>query len=166
MPGRQARSSQVGDTAVAVVADTWWRAKTALDALPIEWDEGPNAGVSSEPIARHAEGGPRRAEEAFVGNQAGDVKAAHRQGGAKTVEAIYSFPYQHHATMEPMNATALWTADKCEVWTATQNAEAALATAAEAVGPADRASARSTGCISAAASAGARLATTMSARPC
>jgi isoquinoline 1-oxidoreductase subunit beta len=42
---------QVGDTAVAVVADTWWRAKTALDALPIVWDEGPNAKVSSATIA-------------------------------------------------------------------------------------------------------------------
>ncbi|MEP7102731.1 MAG: molybdopterin cofactor-binding domain-containing protein, partial [Burkholderiales bacterium] len=38
---------QVGDSGVAVIADTWWRAKTALDALPIEWDEGPNAKVSS-----------------------------------------------------------------------------------------------------------------------
>ena len=36
---------RVGDSAVAVVADTWWHAKTALDALPIEWDEGPNAKV-------------------------------------------------------------------------------------------------------------------------
>src|SRR5262245_35457564 len=42
---------QVGDTAVAVVADTFWQAKTALDALPIVWDEGPNAKVSSETIA-------------------------------------------------------------------------------------------------------------------
>ena len=47
---------------------------------------------------------------------------------------MYGFPYQHHATMEPMNATALWTTDRCEVWTATQNAEAALATAAGAAG--------------------------------
>ena len=46
MPGVK-KVVQVGDTAVAVVADTWWRAKTALDALPIVWDEGPNAGVSS-----------------------------------------------------------------------------------------------------------------------
>ena len=42
---------QVGDNAVAVVADTWWQAKTALDALPIVWDEGPNANVSSASIA-------------------------------------------------------------------------------------------------------------------
>ncbi len=50
------------------------------------------------------------------------------------MEATYSFPAQHHVTMEPMNATALWTADKCEVWTATQNAEAALATTVQASG--------------------------------
>src|SRR5258708_37095193 len=41
----------VGDSAVAVVADTWWQAKTALDALPIVWDEGPNAKLSNAPIA-------------------------------------------------------------------------------------------------------------------
>jgi isoquinoline 1-oxidoreductase beta subunit len=52
---------RVGDSAVAVVADTWWRAKTALDALPIEWDEGPHAKASSAAIAAGAEGRPGRA---------------------------------------------------------------------------------------------------------
>jgi isoquinoline 1-oxidoreductase beta subunit len=122
----------VGDTGVAVVADTWWRAKTALDALPIEWDEGPNATTSSESIAAMLEEG-LNATQAFVGNQSGDVQAA-MAGAAKTVEAVYSVPYQHHATMEPMNATAVWTNDRCQVWTATQNAEAALAAAANAAG--------------------------------
>src|SRR5918997_1140446 len=122
----------VGDNAVAVVADTWWRAKTALDALPIEWDGGPNAALSSESIDQMLKEG-LAAEQAFVGNQAGDVKAA-IASAAKKVEADYGFPYQHHATMEPMNATALWTNEKCEVWTATQNAEAALATAVAASG--------------------------------
>mgnify|MGYP003344877803 FL=1 len=61
----------------------------------------------------------------------GDAKAA-IDSAAKKVEATYSFPYQHHVTMEPMNATALYTADKCEVWCGTQNGEAALAAAAEA----------------------------------
>ena len=50
MPGVR-RVVQVDDTAVAVVADTWWQAKTALDNLPVEWDEGPNSGVSSDSIA-------------------------------------------------------------------------------------------------------------------
>jgi isoquinoline 1-oxidoreductase beta subunit len=128
---------KVGDTAVAVVADTWWHAKTALDALPIVWDEGENAKVSSATIAQWlAEGldsGP-----AYVGNKNGDVQAA-LAGSVKKVEAIYNYPYQNHATMEPMNATALYTADKCEVWCGTQNGEAAFAAVLEASGlPADK----------------------------
>jgi isoquinoline 1-oxidoreductase beta subunit len=113
-----------GDTAVAVVADTWWQAKTALAALPIEWDEGPNAKASSASIAEWLKGG-LDAEEAFVGNKNGDAKEAISKA-AKKVEAVYAYPYQNHATMEPMNATALYTPDKCEVWTSSQNAEAAF----------------------------------------
>ena len=119
-------------TAVAVIADSFWNAKTALAALPVEWDEGPNASVSSADIAAMLKEG-LDAKQAFVGNKAGDAKAA-IAGAAKVVEAVYGYPYQHHATMEPMNATALYTADKCEVWCPTQNAEAALAAAAEASG--------------------------------
>ena len=122
----------VGDSAVAVVADTWWRAKTALDALPIEWNEGPNTGVSSETIAAMLREG-LDAEQAFEGNKAGDARGAIARA-AKRVEAVYGVPYQHHATMEPMNATALYTPERCEVWTPTQNGEAALAAASEASG--------------------------------
>lgn len=122
----------VGDDAVAVVADTWWQAQTALDALPVTWDEGPNADLSSDTIAQMLEEG-LAAEEAFVGNRAGDIGAA-LAGAAKTVEAVYGYPYQNHATMEPMNATARWTAERCEVWCPTQNGEAALQAAAEAAG--------------------------------
>jgi isoquinoline 1-oxidoreductase subunit beta len=128
---------QVGDTAVAVIADTWWHAKTALDALPIVWDEGPNTGVSSETIAKWLKEG-LDADQAFVGNQNGDIKAGLAKA-AKTVVAEYSYPYLNHATMEPMNATVLYTADKCEVWCGTQNGEAALAAALEASGlPAEK----------------------------
>ncbi|MFL5083064.1 MAG: molybdopterin cofactor-binding domain-containing protein [Microvirga sp.] len=132
MPGVK-KVVQVGDSAVAVVADTWWRAKTALDALPIVWDEGPNAKLSSDGIAQWLKEGLDATDNVFVGNQAGDAKGA-LATAAKKVEAVYSYPYQNHATMEPMNATALWTPDKCEVWTPTQNGEAALAAAAEASG--------------------------------
>ena len=102
----------VGDSAVAVVADSFWNAKTALAALPILWDEGPNAQVSSASIAEMLKEG-LDAEQAFVGHKAGDAKAA-IAGAAKMIEAVYSYPYQSHAPMEPMNATALYTADKCE----------------------------------------------------
>src|SRR4029434_10632533 len=127
----------VGDTAVAVVADTWWQAKTALDALPIVWDEGPNAKVSSATIADMLQAG-LDADEAFVANQNGDVKAA-IAGTAKTVEAVYAYPFLNHAPMEPMNATARYTADRCEVWVPTQNGEAAFAATTAAAGlPADK----------------------------
>src|SRR5271154_5596187 len=66
---------RVGDSAVAVVADTWWHAKTALDALPIVWDEGENAKVSSASIAKWLEEG-LDSGPAYVGNQSGDAKAA------------------------------------------------------------------------------------------
>ncbi len=129
MPGVK-KVVQVGDSAVAVVADTWWHAKTALDALPIDWDEGENAKVSSEYLAGWLKEG-LDAEQAFVGNQNGDVRTA-LAGAAKKVEAVYTYPFQNHAPMEPMNATVRYMPDSCEVWTPTQNGEAALAATAEA----------------------------------
>ena len=127
----------VGDSAVAVVADTWWEAKTALDALPIVWDEGPNAQVSSATIAQMLKEG-LDAPQAFVRNQNGDAKAA-IAGAAKKVESVYAYPFQNHAPMETMNATAKYTADRCEVWAPTQNGEAAFAATMAASGlPADK----------------------------
>ena len=127
----------VGDSAVAVVAETWWQAKTALDAMPIIWDEGANAKVSSATIADMLKEG-LDADQAFVRTQVGDVKGA-IAGAAKKVEAVYAYPFLNHAPMEPMNATAKYTADKCEVWVPTQNGEAAFAATLAASGlPADK----------------------------
>ena len=96
---------KVQDTAVAVVADTWWQAKTAIDALPVEWDKGEHASVSSADIeASIVEG--LTASDAAVGNKQGDAARA-IGAAAQTVEAVYGYPFQNHATMEPMNATAL-----------------------------------------------------------
>ena len=128
---------RVGDTAVAVVADTWWHAKTALDALPIVWDEGPNASVSSASIAEILKAG-LDAPQAFVGNQNGDARGA-LAGAARKIEAVYSYPYQNHVCMEPMNATARYTPDKCEVWVPTQDGESSFAALLSASGlPADK----------------------------
>lgn len=129
---------RVNDYTVAVVADTWWHAKTALEAMPIEWDEGENAHVSSATIAKWLDEGLDNSQPSFVGNQNGDVKAAFA-GAAKKIEAVYNYPYQNHAAMEPLNATALYTGDKCEVWCGTQNGEAAYAATIEVAGlPADK----------------------------
>src|SRR5258708_40088990 len=72
-------------------------------------------------------------DKALIGNEQGDGKGA-IGGAAKKVEGVYAYPYQNHATMEPMNTTALYTADRCEAWVPTQVAEAALAAVSEASG--------------------------------
>jgi isoquinoline 1-oxidoreductase beta subunit len=131
MPGVQ-KVVQIGEDTVVVVANTWWRAKTALDALPIEWDLGENATFGMADLEAMLNEG-LTANDGFVGNEAGDVEAA-LDGAAQVVEAVYHYPSQHHATMEPMNAMALVTDDSCEVWVATQNAETDLAVAAETSG--------------------------------
>lgn len=131
MPGVKAVLA-VEDVAVAVIAQTWWQAKTALDAVDIQWDAGPNANVSQADIVADIVEG-LTAEQAFVGNENGDVKAG-LAGATKRVEATYSYPFLNHATMEPMNATAVWSEEACEVWCPTQNGESALAATAAAAG--------------------------------
>jgi isoquinoline 1-oxidoreductase beta subunit len=131
MPGVK-KVVPVGDSAVSVVADTWWRAKKAVEALPVEWDEGPHAKLDSAQIAQMLKAG-LDAPEGLVGHSVGDARQA-LAGAARTIEADYGYPYQNHACMEVMNATARWTPERCEVWTPTQNGEASLAAAAEAAG--------------------------------
>jgi isoquinoline 1-oxidoreductase beta subunit len=131
MPGVK-RVLKVHDDAVAVVADTWWRAKTALDALPIAWDEGGGGSQSSATIAERLKEG-LTAGDAFADTNIGDAPKA-IAGAAKKIEAVYSTPFLAHATMEPMNCTALINGGKVEVWTATQSAEGSLAAACEEAG--------------------------------
>jgi isoquinoline 1-oxidoreductase beta subunit len=131
MPGVK-KVMKVKETAVAVVADTWWHAKTALDALPITWDEGDKAKVSSATIAEHLKTG-LAATENNGERRNGDALAA-IAGAAKKIEATYSTPFLSHACMEMMNATVKLSADKAECWVPTQNLEASLAALSEASG--------------------------------
>jgi len=120
------------DDAVAVVADSWWRAKKALDVLPVVWDAKDNGSATSDTIAatlRDALG----AAEAGVGREEGDVAAGLAQA-AKTVTADYHVPYLAHATLEPQNCTARVTAAGVEIWVPTQHGESALSVAAKAAG--------------------------------
>ncbi len=131
MPGVK-KVVRIKDNAVAVVADTYYHAKTALAALPIEWDVGQNGSVNDASIAEHLKDGIT-AEGSNGGWGYGNAANA-IQGAAKTIEAVYSTPFLAHATMEPMNATVRYTPDKAEAWVPTQNAEASLAALAEASG--------------------------------
>jgi isoquinoline 1-oxidoreductase subunit beta len=123
---------RVGESAVAVVADTWWQAKTALESLKIEWDFGANAKASSAEFAETLKVA-LDTKEAVVGATIGDAREAIATA-TKKIEAVYSYPHQNHACMETMNATVKWTADKCEGWIPTQNGEAAHAALSEAAG--------------------------------
>ncbi|MEM9359788.1 MAG: molybdopterin cofactor-binding domain-containing protein [Pseudomonadota bacterium] len=123
---------QVGDDAVSVVADTWWHAKTALNKLPIKWDEGEHAEVNSASLHKWlAEG--LETKDAHVVAESGNADEA-IVGAVKTVTSVYSYPHQNHAPMEPMNATVRWTPERCEAWCPTQNGEAALQAVATASG--------------------------------
>jgi isoquinoline 1-oxidoreductase subunit beta len=118
--------------AVAVVADSWWRAKKAAEALPVTWDFGDNSEVSSGTIRAQLKAG-LGANDARIGRADGDVERALGQA-VKRIEADYEVPFLGHATMEPQNCTAHVTADLVEVWAPTQDGETALAIAADAAG--------------------------------
>jgi isoquinoline 1-oxidoreductase beta subunit len=117
------------EDAVAVVADTWWRAKKGLAALAVTWDEGENGSASSASIRDFMQTG-LTTPEAGVGESRGNVA----EGLAKAttrIEAEYATPFLSHATMEPMNCTAHVTGDKVEIWVPTQSSEGSLAAAAD-----------------------------------
>jgi isoquinoline 1-oxidoreductase beta subunit len=119
------RVVQVGDNAVAAIADTFWHAKTAMDAVVIQWDLGPNATASSASIFKDMQEG-LFAKQVIVANSKGDALRAVAHASQK-VEASYHFPFLAHGTLEPQTATAVWTKESCEVWAPTQNAEATYA---------------------------------------
>ena len=115
---------------VAVVADHYWQAHNARDALRVSWDDGPNAHLDSAAIRaglKGAKGTPQPARKD------GDAAAALR-AARKKVEATYQLPLLAHATMEPMNCTADVKADHCDLYVSTQVQQIAQATAAAAAG--------------------------------
>ncbi|HXW48031.1 MAG TPA: molybdopterin cofactor-binding domain-containing protein, partial [Xanthobacteraceae bacterium] len=118
--------------AVAVVADSWWRAKRACETLRVTWNDGGNGAVSTDTIAAFVRGG-LDAQEAEIGRADGDAAAALSRA-ARRIEADYTVPFLAHATMEPQTCTAHVRADGVEIWVPTQNPATALATAALAAG--------------------------------
>ena len=120
------------EDAVAVVGDTYWTAKTGLDALLIEWDHGPNAAVSSETM-HSAQAQASSSGKPIAGLLLGDVEGAFT-AARKRVEAVYELPFLAHATMEPVNTTVHVRPDGCDIWVGTQTPVVAQTHAARIVG--------------------------------
>jgi isoquinoline 1-oxidoreductase beta subunit len=121
----------VEGTAVAVVADSWWQAKLACDALPVTWDPAAGKGLSTETIRETFFRG-LEADDVAIGRKIGDVDNA-LSGGTTIVRADYEVPYLAHTTMEPMTCTAHVTGGRAEVWAPTQNGEGTLRNVAAAL---------------------------------
>ena len=136
---------------VAVVADSWWRARKARDALTIEWDAGPNAALNDAKIAQTLRKGAAGAGR--VARNDGDAAAAIKSA-ARVVRADYELPLLAHATLEPQNCTADVRADGADIYVPTQVQQIAQAAAAKAAGL-DPKQVKSTPRSWAAASAGA-----------
>ena len=124
------RTIVVLDDLVAVVGDHTWAAMKGLDALVIDWDEGPNAGVSSADIWRDLRAASEN--DGAVAKSAGDIKKG--LAGGDRLELAYELPFLAHATMEPVNATVHLKPDSCEIWTGTQVMTRVQSEAAKAVG--------------------------------
>ncbi|MER9491624.1 xanthine dehydrogenase family protein molybdopterin-binding subunit [Mesorhizobium sp. M0320] len=117
--------------AVAVVADHMGAAKKGLEALVIEWDNGPHANLDTDTILAELEGATLN--PGVVAQSIGQVERAMADAAIK-VEAIYRVPFLAHAAMEPMNCTVQLRADGCEIWVGSQALGRAQAAAAEAAG--------------------------------
>ena len=117
---------------VAIVADSWWLARSARRKLKVEWDEGPMASLSSAQIASTAAELATKPAQRML-RRDGDVDAA-LGNGAKVVRAAYSYPFLAHAPLEPQNCTAHFKDGKLELWAPSQTPEGGRRLACEALG--------------------------------
>jgi isoquinoline 1-oxidoreductase beta subunit len=129
VPGKRGQPDL--QNAIAVVADSWYRAKTALELMPIEWDGGEGAKQSTASL--YQEGGKLLDQKGTVTKE--DAKAPEIIAGSKkVVTADYRRPFETHARMEPINATVHVQADRVDVWSPTQDQSAAILLVAEQLG--------------------------------
>ena len=121
-----------GSGAVAVIADTPWRAMKAVAAVTVEWDHGPAATLSSDAVFATLTQALDQAK-GFAYYSTGDVDAA-LQGAASTLTAEYRAPYLAHAALEPINCTVQVKDCAATVWTCTQAPGLARRAAAKVLG--------------------------------
>ncbi|GGF62432.1 aldehyde dehydrogenase [Azorhizobium oxalatiphilum] len=119
--------------AVAVIADHYWQARTALDALPIEWEDGPGGKWENTQAMADAAMAVLDKPGGKVDFQAGDARADFAKGG-KIIDASYLTPYCEHMPMEPLNGTALVTDKTVELWHPSQHTQMAFTLAVQQTG--------------------------------
>ncbi len=124
------RQVVVLDDMVAVVGDHMWAAKKGLEALKIDWNEGPNAKLSSADIWAHLRAASEK--DGAVARSEGDIAKGLASG--EKFEASFELPFLAHATMEPLSATVHLKPDSCEIWTGTQIVSRVQGEAAKAAG--------------------------------
>ncbi len=120
-------------TGVAVVADNTWAAIKGRDALQVKWDPGPHRDFDSTRFLQEQESALKAESEGFFVRNDGDARQA-LASAAKRLKAVYEFPFQAHAPVEPMNCVADVRPNSCEIWVPTQCPEVALAETAKMLG--------------------------------
>lgn len=129
------RKVVVLDDTVAVIGDHMWAAKKGLEALKIEWNEGPNAEISTKDIWQDLRAASEK--DGAIAKSIGDIAKGLASGDK--FEASFELPFLAHASMEPVNATVHVRPDACEIWTGTQIMTRVQAEAANAAGvPVDK----------------------------
>ncbi len=118
---------------VAVVAQTYWHAREALGAVALEWDEGPLAGFDSPALRDTHRASMKDPSKTTRVRDDGRADAVLQAAGT-TLTAEYFAPFLAHAPLEPQNATAHVTAERCEVWAPTQGPAMAREVAARITG--------------------------------
>jgi isoquinoline 1-oxidoreductase subunit beta len=119
-------------TGVAVVARSTWAALSGRDALEVDWDEGPNASLTTAELVRRVDAAAASGK-AHVSRRDGDVEAA-LAGSATRLSATYRDTFQAHASVEPQNAIARFAEGACEIWAPTQNPQRVQREAAKVLG--------------------------------
>ncbi len=117
------------DNAVAVTGDHYWAARQGVDALGIQWQEGPNAGLNTDALFAALKTASETGKP-ILAKEEGQAQAAF-DAAPKKVEAVYQLPFLAHATMEPINCLVHVREGECEIWCGTQVPTAAQAIAAK-----------------------------------
>lgn len=118
-------------TGVAIVADTFWQARVAMETLRVQWDEGEKRHIDSGSLMKRWTDLGKQPGKIF--HETGDIDDVF-QNADTVIQATYDLPYQAHATPEPMNCTADVREKTCEIWAPTQNQKSSQEIAARITG--------------------------------